>query len=52
MVTIEQRRQIKKRMRAVKDAVDNDRPEKVVNERVTELTDYLHQEGIINPFDD
>lgn len=52
MVTELQKREIHKRMRAVKDAVNSDRPEKIVNERVKELTDYLQQEGIINPFDD
>lgn len=52
MVTRRQRREIKKRMRAVKDATDANAPEKVVNERVKELTDYLHAEGIIDPFSD
>lgn len=52
MVTMKQRREIKKRMRAVKDATDANAPEKIVNKRVKELTDYLHQEGIINPFND
>lgn len=52
MITDTQRREIKKRMRAIKDAADNDRPDKIIEERTKELTDYLQQEGIINPFRD
>ena len=50
MITDRQQKEIKKRMRAVKDAVDEDRNQEVINKRVKELTNYLHKEGIINPF--
>ena len=52
MVTEKQQRDIKKLMRAVKDAVDDDMSEEEVKKRTHELTNYLHQQGIINPFDD
>jgi len=51
-VTEQQKREIKKRMRAVKNKTDAGAPEKEVNEAVKELTDYLLQEGIIRPFED
>jgi len=52
MVTMKQRREIKKRMRAIKNATDAGAPEKEINKRVKVLTDYLQQEGIIDPFSD
>jgi len=52
MVTEIQKKEIKKRMRAIKDATDAGRPQEVINRRVKNLTDYLQAEGIINPFDD
>lgn len=52
MVTEQQKREIKKRMRSIKDATDAGAPEKVVNKRIKVLTDYLQQEGIIDPFRD
>jgi hypothetical protein len=47
-----QRREIKKRMRAIKDATDAGAPDKEVQKRVKELTDYLLQEGLLTSFDD
>jgi hypothetical protein len=52
MVTEIQKRKIKQRMRAIKDLTDANAPDKEVNKAVKELTDYLQQEGIINPFSD
>lgn len=52
MVKERQRREIKKRMRSIKDATDANAPEREINKRVKALTDYLMQEGIIDPFRD
>lgn len=52
MVTELQKRKIHKLMRSIKDAHDNNVGEKETEKRVKELTDYLQQEGIINPFRD
>lgn len=51
-VTETQKREIKKRMRAIKDKTDAGAPQKEVDKKVKELTDYLMAEGIINPFSD
>jgi hypothetical protein len=48
MLTEVQKREIRKRMRAVKDATDNNRDSYIVNERIKELTDYLQSEGLLN----
>ncbi len=47
-----QKREIEKRMRAVKNLTDADAPQKEIDKKVKELTDYLMAEGIINPFRD
>lgn len=52
MVTQKQRREIRERMRAIKDAKDNGESEEIIKKRTRELTSYLRKEGIINPFDE
>lgn len=52
MVTKRQRKEIKKRMRAIKEARDNNMHKRVIEERAEELTNYLQSEGLINPFDE
>lgn len=52
MVSERQRRDIKEKMRAIKEAKKNNRPQRIIEKRTNELTEYLHQEGIINPFDE
>jgi len=52
MATQKQKREIKKLMRAIKDKTDADAPQKEVKDAVNDLTDYLQEEGIINPFRD
>jgi len=48
-VTKRQKRGIKERMRAVKEAINAGKSEREVDERVEELTNYLVREGIIQP---
>jgi hypothetical protein len=48
MVSSRQRQEIYKHMRRIKDARDAGKSKEVINQRVTELYNYLDREGLIN----
>lgn len=52
MVTPRQRREIRRRMSAIKEAKDNGEHKRVIKQRTQELMVYLQQEGIVDQFND
>lgn len=51
MVTPSQRREIAKRMRAIKEAKDRGEHKRVIQQRTNELYAYLDREGIIDHYE-
>jgi diacylglycerol kinase family enzyme len=51
MVNARQRKEIKHLMRRIKDAKDQGKPKKVIEQRARELEIYLKKEGIKNPYE-
>lgn len=52
MVSDTQRKEIKKRMRRIKDAKKDGKPQEVIKKRTAELYQYLERQGMIDIYDE